>query len=294
MFALAETRFHFVGDEYIYAEISREMALTSTFKALAITRDLHKQQIPGVIDICPANTSYLIRYNPEIISPSHLLDCLKEIDSTKSNPTALNLPSRIVEIPTWYNDPLTQQYARQFKERSGHDSLSDFEFVMKSMGFKEEQALIDAHTRTPHLITMIGFILGTAWEFPLGLSPEKIIDVPKYISPRTKTPKQAVGVGGAFTAIYPVESSGSYQLIGITPVPVYDPEQKLKIFADTFFLANPGDIWVHRPIEETEYFRILSQVEQGTYPYRTKKIEFSPEQYFREGNLYIHSIMKGF
>ncbi|WP_052947489.1 carboxyltransferase domain-containing protein [Aneurinibacillus tyrosinisolvens] len=138
---MAETRFHFVGDEYIYAEISREMSTISAFKALSITRELRRQKILGIIDICPANTSYLIRYNPEIIPPYNLLDYLREIDSIKNNPAALNLKVHIVEIPIWYNDPITNEYAQQFKERTQHNCASDFEFVMKRMGFKEEKGI---------------------------------------------------------------------------------------------------------------------------------------------------------
>lgn len=294
MLALAETRFSFVGDEYIYAEISRKMSVSTSFKALAVTRELHARTIPGIIDICPANASYLIRYNPDIVSPYDLLDYLKEIDLTKSRPEALNLTSRIVEIPTWYNDPTTREYARRFKDRNESPHFSNFELVMKSRGFTDEQAFINDHASTPYLLTMVGFILGTAWEFPLLLPPDGVFDIPKYKSPRTETPRQAIGMGGAFTVVYPVASSGSYQLIGITPVPVYHPEQKLAEFKDSMFLARPGDIWVHRPIGETEYYSILTQVENGIYRYRTKNFDFSPEQYAQEGKAYIDSMMKGF
>ncbi|MFT9848750.1 5-oxoprolinase subunit B family protein [Aneurinibacillus sp. REN35] len=294
MLALAETRFSFVGDEYIYAEIAREMSVNAAFKALAVTRELHARRIPGVIDICPANASYLIRYNPDMLSPYDLMNYVKEIDINKSRPEALNLSSRIVEIPTWYNDPITREYSRRFQERNDNPYLSDFELVMRAYGFSDENEFIHAHTHRPYLLTMVGFILGTAWEFPLGRHISELADIPKYKSPRTETPRQAVSIGGPFTVVYPVQSSGSYQLIGITPVPVYQPEQKLPEFKDSMFLARPGDIWVHRPIKEHEYYAILSEVENGLYRYRTKAIDFSPIQYAKEHNAYIDSIMKGF
>lgn len=294
MLALAETRFSFVGDEYIYAEIAREMSVNTAFKALAVTRELHARCIPGVIDICPANASYLIRYNPDVLSPYDLMDYLKEIDISKSRPEALTLSSRIVEIPTWYNDPITREYTRRFRERNDNPYRSDFELAMRTCGFADESAFIHAHTHRPYLLTMVGFILGTAWEFPLGRHTDELADVPKYKSPRTGTPRQAVSMGGPFTVVYPVRSPGSYQLIGITPVPVYQPEQKLAEFKESMFLARPGDIWVHRSIKETEYYAILSEVENGLYCYRTKTIDFSPEQYVREHNTYIDSMMKEF
>lgn len=293
MFTLPETRFDLPGDEYIYAEISREMSIESNFKALAITNELRNRDIPGIIDICPANASYLIRFDPEIISAHDLLDYLKEVDITKSNLSELNLQIRIVEIPTWYDDPITREYSYRFTNRTQHPGISDFEFSMKVNGFTDKNAFIEAHSSIPYLISMVGFIPGTAWEFPLGLSREEILQAPKYLSPRTDTPNRAIGLGGAFTAIYPVDSPGSYQLIGISAVPVYDQEGKFAEM-DNFVLARPGDIWVHRPISETQYNRIVSEVEKGTYRYHVKHVEFSPKEYLFKGNEYIKQLMEGF
>lgn len=295
MFTLPETRFDFGGDEYIYAEISRDMSEESNFKALAITNELRRRQIPGILDICPSNASYLIRFDPEVISANDLLDYLKEIDITKSNPTELNMQVRIVEIPIWYDDPLTREYSRRFHERNfTKEKISNFELVMKLNGYSDKERFIEAHSSSPYLITQMGFIPGTAWEYPLGCTKEEIIQTPKYASPRTDTPSQAVGIGGAFTVIYPLSSPGSYQLIGISAVPVFDQEQRLEDLKDSFFLARPGDIWKHRPITETEYNDIVRQVEAGTYRYRIKNVEFVAEEYFSKRKAYIKQLMEDF
>lgn len=295
MFTLPETRFDFGGDEYIYAEISRDMSEESNFKALAVTHELRKRQIPGILDICPSNSSYIIRFDPEAISAADLLEYLKEIDITKSNPSELNLRVRIVEIPIWYDDPLTQEYSRRFQERNVvRDPISNFELVMRLNGFSDKQRFIEAHAASPYLITMMGFIPGTAWEYPLGLAKEQIIQTPKYISPRTDTPGRAVGLGGAFTVIYPLQAPGSYQLIGMSAVPVFDQSQRLPDLQDSFFLARPGDIWKHRPVEESEYRQIGRQVEEGTYRYRIKHVDFSTEEYFWDKTRYLKRLMEGF
>ncbi|MFJ8265946.1 allophanate hydrolase subunit 1 [Peribacillus asahii] len=294
MLTVPETRFHFGGDEYIFAEISKDMSAESNFKALAITKELRRRQIPGVMDICPANASYLVRFDPVNISAYDLLDYLKEIDILKSKPSELNLPIRIVEIPIWYDDPVTQEYSRRFKDRHPEPTLTNFEFVMKINGFQDKEAFIEAHSLMPHLISMIGFNPGTAWEFPLGLPREQIIQTPKYNSPRTDTPKQAVGMGGAFTVIYPVSGPGSYQLIGMSAVPTFHKDQLLEDFKQSLFLAQPGDLWKHRSITESEYNKIRHEVEQGTYRFRMKEVEFLPEEYFRRGRPYILELMMGF
>ncbi|MGG1658239.1 5-oxoprolinase subunit B family protein [Brevibacillus sp. NRS-1366] len=294
MFTLPETRFDFAGDEYIYAEISRDMSAESNLKALAITNELRKRNIPGIIEICPSNASYLVRFDPDMISADDLLDYLKQIDITKSNPSELNLQVRIIEIPTWYDDPITREYSERFKNRHPDPQCTNFEFVMKINGFKDGQAFIEAHSAMPHLVTMMGFTPGAAWEFQLGVPNEEIIQTPKYVSPRTDTPSQAVGLGGAFTLIYPVSGPGSYQLIGMSAVPIYDTEHRLEDLKDSLFLARPGDIWKHRPIDEQEYNKIVEQVKQGTYRFHTKNVEFSPEEYFRKGKQYIQQLMEVF
>jgi urea carboxylase len=290
---LPETKFDVIGDEYIYAEISREMSIENNFKALAITNELRRRNIPGIIDICPANASYLVRYDPEKISSSDLHEYLKDIDINKSHLSEMNLLTKIVEIPTWYDDPITREYSTKFKNRHEHPDLSDFEFAMRVNDFKERNAFIEAHSSTPYFITMTGYIPGIAWCFPLGLSKEEIIQVPKYSSPRTETPSCAVGIGGAFTAVYPVDSPGSYQLIGMSAVPVFDTELRLEELRN-IVLARPGDIWKFRPIDESEFAKIRSEVESGTFIYHTKHEVFSPEEYLAKGKKYIRELMEDF
>lgn len=294
VFNLPETKFSFGGDEYIYAEISRDMRVESNFKALAITEELRIREIPGIIDIVSSNASYLVRYNPDIISGRDLLDYLKEIDLTKSNPATLNLSVRIVEIPTWYDDPVSREYSLRFKSRHLEPELSNFEYVMKINDFTEKEAFIAHHSSAPYLITMVGFLPGTAWHFPLGLQENEIIRAPKYTSPRTDTPERSIGIGGPFNVIYPVNGPGSYQLIGRSAVSVVDQTNRLVDLKDTSFLARPGDIWKYRPIEESEYNRITTEVKEGNYRYKMKEVELSPLEYVEKGKQYIHELMGDF
>ncbi|MCF6412029.1 5-oxoprolinase subunit B family protein [Pseudalkalibacillus salsuginis] len=294
MLSLPETRFDFCGDEYIFAQITNDMSAESNFKAIAITNELRRRNIPGIIEIYPANASYLVRYDPEALSPFSLLDYLKEIDITKSDESELNMKCKIVEIPIWYDDPVTKEYSIRFNERNKEITESNFDFVMKLNGFKDKDRFIDAHSKVPHLITMLGFTPGTAWTYPLGIPREEIIRAPKYTSPRTQTPKLAIGIGGAFSVIYPTQSPGSYQLIGMSAVPVYEHQQRLEAFKDSIFLASPGDLWKYRTIDESEYRSITKEVEDGTYRYKMKDVHFSAEEYIRKEEKYLSELMEDF
>ncbi|OCA88969.1 5-oxoprolinase subunit B family protein [Pseudobacillus wudalianchiensis] len=294
MLIFPETKFDFCGDEYIYAEISTEMRIESNFKSISITNELRKRNIPGMIEVYPSNASYLIRYDPTAISPHHLLDYLQEIDQQKSHRSELHFSSRIIEIPVWYNDKITKNTIERYQHLQPEAGGDDFIHVMRANGFTEADAFIAAHSSPPYFITSLGFKPGTAWGFPLGVPQNKIIQAPKYPSPRSYTPGEALGIGGAFTVVYPTESTGSYQLIGISAVPVYDPGQNLSLFRDSFFLAKPGDLWKYRPITEAEYYNIREEVEKRTYEYKVKAIEFSVEQYDEKGDHYISQLMEGF
>lgn len=294
MIFFSETQFHFSGDEYIFAEISKDMKISSTLKAISITNELKKRAIPGIIEIYPNNTSYLIRYNPDIIKPTHLLDYLHDVDNEKNKQESLTIQSRLIEIPILYDNEKSIHISKQYRAHHEQIEQSNFDYVMELSQFDTKEQLIHAHSSPLHFVTALGFKPGTAWCFPLVDSNDDIIHVPKYKSPRPFTPERSIGIGGAFSVIYPTESPGSYQLVGRSAVPVYDIHQRLEPFKSTYFLANPGDLWKFKPISIAEYKNIREQVFNGTYEYKIKPITFSAAKYAKQGSKYTEQLLEGF
>lgn len=294
MIFFSETTFDFCGDEYIFAEISREMKISSTLKAISITNELKKRNIPGITEIYPNNTSYLIRYDPNIIEPHHLLDYLRDVDQMKNTRESLNIESRIIDIPILYDNKKSAEISNKYEHFHGQKNQSNFEYVMNQCGFKTKDELIQAHSSPLYFVTALGFKPGTAWCIPLVESEEDVIQVPKYKSPRPYTPERSIGLGGAFSVIYPSDSSGSYQLIGRSAVPVYDVHQRLEPFKSSFFLASPGDLWKYRPVSIAEYKNIREHVLNGTYQYIIKPITFSAASYDEHGTDYLDELLEGF
>lgn len=95
------------------------------------------------------------------------------------------------------------------------------------------------------------------------------------LSPRTDTPPLTIGIGGCFTAHYSVRGAGGYQMLGITPTPIFDPEQSLPDFDDFMVLFRTGDIVKYRPVEEAEYREIEAEVAAGTFRYRQAPVTFT-------------------
>jgi urea carboxylase len=101
---------------------------------------------------------------------------------------------------------------------------------------------------------MVGFVAGLPFMFQM-VERERQIEVPKYLRPRTDTPKLTIGHGGCFGCIYSVRGAGGYQMFGITPAPIFDPAQKLPYLKDMMCFFLPGDIIKFKPITREEYDR---------------------------------------
>ena len=84
---------------------------------------------------------------------------------------------------------------------------------------------MQAHSGAPWFVTMVGFVAGLPFMFQM-VERHRQIEVPKYLRPRTDTPKLTVGYGGCFSCIYSVRGAGGYQMFGITPMPIFDPRRR--------------------------------------------------------------------
>src|SRR6218665_3951842 len=110
---LPPARYPFGGDEHLFVEISQEMSLQAFFKGLAVTTALTQRRIAGVTEICPANASYLVRFDPDQIAPNRLLDVLEDIEAT-ADAADMVLDTRIIELPVLYADPWTHKSLMRF------------------------------------------------------------------------------------------------------------------------------------------------------------------------------------
>ena len=146
--------------------------------------------------------------------------------------------SRVFEIPVCY----------------GGEYGPDIENIAKHAGLTEEE-VIEIHSSKDYLIYMLGFLPGFSY---LGGLDERI-HTPRLANPRIRIPAGSVGIGGSQTGIYPLDSPGGWQLLGMTPVKTYDPEREDPI------LFEAGNYIRFVPVSEEEYKQIKEQVENGTY-----------------------------
>lgn len=267
-----KTRYTYGGDEHIYVEMDDEMSLDAFFKSLSMSNAVRDAKIKGVTEICPANASFQVRFDPDVIAPDDMMAKVKELEH-RAEDAEKRLKTRIIEIPVYYQDPWTHETLMRFRERHQDPSGSDLDYAARINGFGSVGAFIEAHHAQPWFVSMVGFVAGLPFLYQL-VDREKQLQVPKYLRPRTDTPKQTVGYGGCFSCVYSVRGAGGYQMFGVTPMPIFDPEQKQSYLKDFMVFFKPGDIVKWKPIDREEYDRILAEVEADTYVPRIAEVDF--------------------
>lgn len=284
-----EARYTWGGDEFLFVEVDEAMSLAANFKVMTLASKLSGAALEGVTDICPANASLLIRFNPDVLAPSVLEAAVRGFEQEAASGGAETLATRIVEVPVWYDDPFTAEVAERFREGFHQEpSGTDLDYAAKVNGLTDAAEFIRRHHEQPWLVSMVGFVAGLPFLFQL-VERQKQLEVPKYLSPRTDTPRLTVGHGGCFGAIYSVRGAGGYQMFGVAAAPIYDPAQTLADFKDFMVFFRPGDIVKFTPVTEREYAAIQTEVENGTFRYRQAPVVFElrkaledPERYNRE------------
>ena len=231
-----EARYLMSGDKGLVVEFGNEISEPVNEKVRGLYLAIQKSQMPGIYELIPTYRSLLIQYNPLEIEIDSLIEKLSEIEKDLG---AIDLPKpRIVEIPTIY----------------GGEFGEDLGFVAEHNGLSEDQ-VIKMHSSIDYRIYMLGFTPGFSY---LGGMSEKIA-APRLKTPRTKIPGGSVGIAGKQTGIYPMESPGGWQLIGRTPVKLYDPS------SETPIILQAGDYIRFIPIDKDEYDYIHDLAEKKQY-----------------------------
>ncbi|MDY6308485.1 MAG: 5-oxoprolinase subunit PxpB [Oribacterium sp.] len=224
------------GDSGLLIQFEQVISPAINQHIAAIVKLIRAQQISGIIDMIPTYCSLLINYNPQAISYKELHHRIESI--VKMDTKTESITKKVYEIPTCYGG----KYGPDLKNIAEHAGLS-------------EEEVIRIHSSSDYLIYMLGFLPGFTY---LGGLDERI-HTPRLANPRVLIPAGSVGIGGSQTGIYPVDSPGGWQLMGMTPVKTYDPNRAEPI------LVQAGDYIRFVPVSEEEYLAIEKQVADGTY-----------------------------
>ncbi|AHM63560.1 allophanate hydrolase subunit 1 [Flammeovirgaceae bacterium 311] len=208
--APAPLQYYPLGDNAIVINfgnsISRELHQTiQAFIALLAQNPLH-----GIIEWVPAYTTLTVYYDPWLLS-----DHGRQLPHTKLTQHLSSLAAelkpdqpvqgRLIDIPVCY----------------GGKYGPDLEIVASYHKISPEEVII-LHSQQEYMVHMIGFAPG----FPYlgGLNPK--IATPRKETPRQHVPAGSVGIAGLQTGIYPLATLGGWQILGQTPLVLFDPKRQ--------------------------------------------------------------------
>ncbi len=217
-------RFRVCGETALSVELGEGIDLQVNRRVHALYRTLHQRTISGVLSLNPTYRSVFIQYDPTVCSFERLMavvqDALCGLDDLSETSEA------VLHVPVCY----------------GGDLGPDLTEVAAYHGLTEEE-VIRRHAASTYHVYMIGFTPG----FPYlgGLDPT--LFTPRKTTPRPKVPAGSVGIAEQQTGIYPIESPGGWQLIGRTPLKLFD------LHRDPPFLLDPGMKVRFHPISREEY-----------------------------------------
>jgi urea carboxylase len=283
-------RYSYGGDEHIFVELDEAMSLDAFFKGIAITNAVRDAKIDGVTEICPANASFQIKFDPDRIKPSDMLAELKKLEAAADSAES-TMQTRIVEVPVYYRDPWTHETVMRFRDRHQDPNGTDLEYAARINGYATVEDFIDAHSGAPWFVSMVGFVSGLPFLYQT-VTRDKQIEVPKYLRPRTDTPKQTVGYGGCFSCIYSVRGAGGYQMFGITPMPIYDPKQEQEHLRDFLVFFRPGDLIKFTQIDRDTYDALSADADAKRFRPRVADITFNLEEFNADPDGYNRGILE--
>ncbi|MGO8245492.1 5-oxoprolinase subunit B family protein [Rhizobium johnstonii] len=273
-------RYTFGGDEHLFVECSSQMSLEAFFKSLSMATAVRESRIKGVTEICPANASFQVKFNPDLIKPDDILREVQAIEGVaeKSEPV---LKTRIIEIPVFYNDPWTYETLMRFRERHQEPSGTDLDYAARINGYGGVEDFVAAHAGSPWFVSMVGFVAGLPFMYQM-VERQRQIEVPKYLRPRTDTPKLTVGHGGCFGCIYSVRGAGGYQMFGVTPMPIFDPTQQTSYLRDFMVFFRPGDIVKFKPVDRDGYDTAVEEVDKKLFSPPIREVRFDLREFSKD------------
>ena len=202
-------RLHSLGDAALLCELPAPATLAQQQRIWALAAEALRW--PAVHEVLPGMNNLTLLFDPARTDAAEL-----EMQVLAAWPqlALAAIEGRTIEIPVAYGG----EHGPDLADVAAHTGLTPNEVVRR-------------HAAAEYVVYLLGFLPGFA--FMGGLPPE--LATPRRAEPRVAVPARSVGIGGAQTGIYPLVSPGGWQLIGRTPLAMFDPA------AAEPTLLRPGD-----------------------------------------------------
>ncbi|ELY4510605.1 5-oxoprolinase subunit PxpB [Cronobacter dublinensis] len=196
---MQRARCYLLGESAVVLELEPPVTLASQQRIWGLVQRL--EAVPAVVEVIPGmnNITVMLR-EPGTMA----LDAIERLQRWWEESEAILPDARRIEIPVVY----------------GGDGGPDLADVARHAGLREKQ-VVEKHSQVDYVVYFIGFQPG----FPYlgGLAPE--LATPRRAEPRLSVPAGSVGIGGSQTGIYPLPTPGGWQIIGHTPLALFNPQK---------------------------------------------------------------------
>lgn len=223
-----------LGESALLLRFGQGLDAATNTRVHAASAMLQSAQLPGIVDLVPAYATLALHFDPLAWADAND-DAVQAITAAVRSvldappDTSRRSASRVVEIPVCYG---------------GKDG-PDLSALAHYAGLDSDEA-ITRHAAGDYRVAMLGFAPG--FPYLIGLDPA--LAMPRRATPRTRVPAGSVAIGGEQTGIYPSELPGGWQLIGRTPLRLFDPRR------DPPSLLVPGDRLRFVPIGRDEFVEL--------------------------------------
>jgi len=239
-----ELTYKVFGESAVLIEWPSKMEEPILDDVIMFNETILKAQIPEINEIIQSINSLTVVFDNGTINHDELVASLKKIRKGKS--ILQHSPRTSWKIPVCYDET----FGLDLAELSAQKGLS-----------KDE--IVDIHSQQKYKVYAIGFLPGFLY---LG-GLDKRLYSPRRAQPRLEIMKGSVGIGGEQTGIYPSASPGGWQIIGNTPVTLFDVNKDIPCF------AKPGDKIRFTPISLTDHNLITQLISVNEYKLEKEVID---------------------
>ncbi|CAM3739968.1 5-oxoprolinase subunit PxpB [Sphingobacterium prati] len=216
-----------LGDQALVLSFGDTISEAVNARVRQVATHIENWSQPGIIEYVPAYTTITIYYDPLLTSYNDLLSALQPI---------------VRDIAE------NQEYKRVKKEIPVYYNGEDLAYVAQYNGLSEDE-VVRIHSEGEYLVHMLGFVPG----FPYLGGMDKRIATPRKDVPRLRIEAGAVGIAGQQTGVYPMTTPGGWQIIGHTPLQLFD------LSKESPSLLEMGDCVRFVPITYDEFIQLKTK-----------------------------------
>ena len=225
-----------LGDGAVLLTLADALELDANALARRVALEIRGHRLEWVTDVIPALVTVAVCFDARTAREAGerratlermLLEALDRAAGAQAD-----APARTVDIPVCYEPAFAPDLAE----------------VARQTGLPPDR-IVELHVAAPHRVLMIGFAPGHPYIG--GLDP--LLAVPRRATPRLRVEAGSVAIANAQTSIYPFATPGGWNVIGRTPLALFDPER------DPASLLEPGDAVAFLPIGRAEFERIARE-----------------------------------